>query len=147
MSVADAVLLKPGPLTGEEREKIKLHVIEGERFAAALDFVPAAALALIRHHHERWDGHGYPGGLSGTDIPLLARLFAVIDSYDALISPRPYKAAWPQPQAREELERLAGQMYDPQMVTALLALLASDAALEDAGRLAGSQALPLAEGE
>ncbi|WP_161881537.1 HD domain-containing phosphohydrolase [Deinococcus alpinitundrae] len=119
IGVSDAVLFKPGPLSEGERAQINRHAQEGERFAAALGFVSDAALSLIRHHHEHWDGSGYPDGLAGEAIPRLARLFAVVDSYDAMISVRPYKDAWSRAQALAELERLSGQTYDPEMVAAL----------------------------
>lgn len=93
LAVPDAILLKSGPLNGAERAVINRHVLEGERFTAALGFVPPAALEVIRFHHERWDGTGYPDGRAGEAIPRLARVFSVADVYDALLSARPYKLA------------------------------------------------------
>lgn len=120
--VPDRILLKPGPLTQDEREEMQTHSAEGERLADALGFVPPAALELVRHHHERWDGGGYPDGLAGEEIPLLARLFAVIDVYDALLSERPYKRAWTRQQALTELRNQAGRQFDPRVVGAFLRL-------------------------
>ncbi|MBB5232712.1 HD domain-containing phosphohydrolase [Deinococcus budaensis] len=120
--VPDRVLLKPGPLTPQERSEMQVHAAEGERLVRALGFVPPGALSLVRHHHERWDGAGYPDRLAGEAIPLLARLFAVIDVYDALVSERPYKRAWTREQALAELREQAGRQFDPQVVEAFLGL-------------------------
>lgn len=125
ISIPDRVLLKPGGLDAAERVLVNTHAAEGERFAAALGWLPPAALGLIRHHHERWDGQGYPDGLAGEQIPVLARIFAVVDVYDALVSQRPYKAAWSPAQAREEITKQAGTQFDPQIVDTFLALLTS----------------------
>jgi PAS domain S-box-containing protein/putative nucleotidyltransferase with HDIG domain len=123
MAVPDRVLLKPGPLTPAERAEMQAHAAEGERLAGTLGFIPSAALELVRHHHERWDGAGYPDGLTGEAIPLLARVFAVIDVYDALTSERPYKAAWSRARALAELRAEAGKQLDPQVVGAFVGLL------------------------
>jgi PAS domain S-box-containing protein len=96
IAVPDAVLLKPGALTPDERLEMQRHVTAGEQLAHSLGFVAAPVLELIRGHHERWDGRGYPVGQVGDAIPLLARIFALADVYDALVSARPYKQAWPQ---------------------------------------------------
>jgi len=122
ISIPDRVLLKPGGLDAAERALVNTHAVEGERFAATLGWLPPAALGLIRHHHERWDGQGYPDGLAREQIPVLARLFAVVDVYDALVSQRPYKAAWLPAQAREEIARQAGTQFDPQIAAAFLML-------------------------
>ncbi|WP_216324243.1 HD domain-containing phosphohydrolase [Deinococcus aestuarii] len=123
LKVSDTVLLKPGPLDAAEWEAMRAHPQEGERFAAALGFIPAPALDLIRAHHERWDGSGYPHGLGHREIPLLARIFAVVDVYDALTSERPYKRAWTPGEALEELRTQAGRQFDPEVVAAFLRLL------------------------
>lgn len=122
IGVPDRVLRKPGVLDVDERALIHAHPAEGVRFAAALGFLPTAALGVIRHHHERWDGQGYPDELAWDQIPLLARIFAVVDVYDALVSDRPYKAAWTPEQARAEIARQAGVQFDPQVVHAFLEL-------------------------
>jgi PAS domain S-box-containing protein/putative nucleotidyltransferase with HDIG domain len=122
VAIADQILLKPGRLTPEEFERIKAHVLIGERMLRRLDFLPERVLQIVRHHHERWDGGGYPDGLKGEAIPLLARLFAVIDVYDALTSERPYKRAWTQSEALDEICAQRGKQFDPLVVDAFLAL-------------------------
>ncbi|WP_102127014.1 HD domain-containing phosphohydrolase [Deinococcus planocerae] len=128
LKVPDTVLLKPGPLDAAEWEAMRAHPQEGERFAAALGFIPGPALDLIRAHHERWDGSGYPHGLGGGHIPLLARIFTVVDVYDALMSERPYKRAWTADEALEELRAQAGRQFDPGVVAAFLRLLETEGA-------------------
>lgn len=127
VAVPGRILHKPGTLTGEERREMQRHSAEGERLAAALEFVPPPALQLVRHHHEHWNGGGYPDHLRGEAIPYLARLFAVIDVYDALLSERPYKAAWTREQALAELEAQSGQQLDPHMVEVFTRMVQEDA--------------------
>ena len=123
--VPDSVLLKSGPLTPEERVLIQSHARDGAvilRKAEALltgsvQFRLAADIAAC--HHERWDGTGYPAGLAGEAIPLAARIVAVADVFDALTSARPYKEAWPQPQALDHIRAHAGSHFDPRVVAAL----------------------------
>lgn len=119
--VPDAILKKPGPLTVEERRAIEKHTLWGYDLLAEDDEF-SAACQVARSHHERWDGSGYPDGLAGEDIPLAARIAAVADVYDALISERPYKHAWPARDALAEIERIAGSHLDPQIVAAFLEL-------------------------
>lgn len=114
ISVPDSILLKPGPLTDSEREVIKRHTIDGERLLGGGVF--GVAREVARSHHERWDGDGYPDGLAGEDIPFSARLVSVADVYDALISFRPYKKAWPQDAAVKEIRSCAGSQFDPRVV-------------------------------
>ncbi len=123
LAVPDGVLLKPGSLDPQEWRVMQSHVQEGERFADALGFLPAAAKAVIAGHHERWDGSGYPRGLAGEAIPLLARVFALCDVYDALTSERPYKRAWSAQEVRTELTSQAGRHFDPHLCTLFLTLL------------------------
>lgn len=120
--VPDRVLLKPGPLNAEEWALMQTHAEAGHRLASTLGFLDPQALAVIRSHHERWDGQGYPDRLVGTSIPILARIYAVVDVFDALTSRRPYKAAWPVEQALAELELQAGRQFDPDVVKAFLLL-------------------------
>ncbi|PNY81226.1 HD domain-containing phosphohydrolase [Deinococcus koreensis] len=122
LAVPDQILLKPGKLTPEEWTVMQSHAARGHALAARLPHLSAGALDVIRHHHERWDGGGYPFGLSGQTIPRLARLFAVCDVYDALTSVRPYKAAWSAEAARAELQAQAGRHFDPESVQAFLTL-------------------------
>ena len=93
IAIPDAVMLKAGELTLEEKELIRQHVLFGEEICQPLRN-RSGVLPIVRHHHERWDGTGYPDGLSGTDIPYLAQVFQVIDIYDALTSDRPHKKAY-----------------------------------------------------
>lgn len=92
---------------------MKAHTVLGEEMARRMGFLPPATLAVIRHHHERWDGSGYPDGLAGEAIPLLARIFALADVYDALTSQRPYKRAWRPEEALAEIAAQAGRHFDP----------------------------------
>jgi hypothetical protein len=119
--VPDAILKKPGPLTADERTEIQKHTIWGhELLADNQEFTTAGEVA--RSHHERWDGTGYPDGLAGEAIPFAARIAAVADVYDALTSERPYKRAWPSRDAIDEIKRLSGTHFDPQVVDAFLRL-------------------------
>lgn len=120
LAVPDAILLKPGALDEQEWNVMRSHVTHGQRIAVALSFVPQAALDLVAHHHERWDGRGYPDRLAGDAIPPLARIFAVVDVYDALTSERPYKRAWTHDEAVREIEANAGRQFDPVVVNAFL---------------------------
>nr|WP_245526802.1 HD domain-containing phosphohydrolase [Marinithermus hydrothermalis] len=119
----DRILLKPGRLSPAERRVIEAHTLRGEAILKGVPGMPRATLLIVRHHHERWDGTGYPDGLMGEAIPLGARLFSVIDVYDALISQRPYKPAWPVERALEEIRRQAGRQFDPMAVEVFLEAL------------------------
>jgi putative two-component system response regulator len=103
VGIPDSVLFKPGKLTGEEWEIMRTHPVRGEEICRPLKSL-RGVLPLIRHHHERWDGSGYPDGLRGTEIPLLARVVQVVDIYDALTHPRPYKHAYSSAHALEILQ-------------------------------------------
>jgi hypothetical protein len=119
--VPDAVLRKPGPLNPEEWRIMQAHTAWSDRlFTENSDFEIARQVA--RWHHEHWDGGGYPDGLAGPQIPLAARIVAVADVYDALISQRPYKEAWSPLAAIRELQRMAGSHLDPELVPAFVAL-------------------------
>lgn len=122
IAIPDAVLLKPGRLSAEEWTVMRSHVEAGVRFAQALNFLPAGAMAVIQDHHERWDGGGYPRGLAGEQISPEGRLFALCDVYDALTSDRPYRSAWTHEQTAEELRRLSGVQFDPELVENFIAL-------------------------
>jgi HD-GYP domain-containing protein (c-di-GMP phosphodiesterase class II) len=117
LSVPDAVLTKPGRLTGEEWELMRRHPREGARILAGIPFLDRA-LHIVLYHHERWDGHGYPHGLAGEEIPTWARLFAVVDTVDAMTSARPYRPALPLERAIEELRAQSGKQFDPHCVAA-----------------------------
>ncbi|HEX2862971.1 MAG TPA: HD domain-containing phosphohydrolase [Deinococcales bacterium] len=121
--VPDSVLLKPGKLDPEEWEQMQAHATRGFDLAARIPTLPGGALEVIRYHHERWDGHGYPDHLVGEAIPLRARIFAVCDVFDALVSARPYKPAWTREQAVAELRARAGTQFDPTVVKAFVELV------------------------
>lgn len=116
LSISDNILRKPGKLDEEEWEIMKSHVLKGWEMLSRVPFLPQETLEVVRHHHENWDGSGYPDGLKGQDIPILARIFAVVDTFDALYSARPYKRAWKPAEIIEELNRLKGKKLDPNLV-------------------------------
>jgi putative nucleotidyltransferase with HDIG domain len=118
MVVPDDILRKGSPLTDEEWLIMKQHPNWGYEMLAEVSFLQSEALDLIYSHHERWDGAGYPRGLAGEDIPLGARVFAVVDTYDAITSDRPYRRARPHAVAIAELQRVSGQQLDPRVVEA-----------------------------
>ncbi len=120
LAIPDAVLLKPEALDEREWAVMRSHPVVAVRMLEPLGFLPRITLNVVRHHHERWDGRGYPDGLTGEAIPLEARLFAVTDVFDALVSRRPYKSAWPLERAAEELGREAGKGLDPRAVRVFL---------------------------
>lgn len=123
LAVSDAILLKQGRLTPEEFEVMKTHVvIGGEILARSRSPLVQVSEQIARYHHERWDGTGYGAGLRGESIPLPARIVAVADSFDALTHARPYKDAWPLPQAAAKIVSLAGEHFDPRVVEAFDAL-------------------------
>lgn len=126
LSIPDRVLLKPGPLDQEEWALMRQHTVTGEHLARRVPGVTAGALGVIRSHHERWDGRGYPDGLQGESIPLLARLFALIDVFDALTHDRPYHAAISVAGALELLRAGEGSQFDPALLQAFLSVLTAD---------------------
>lgn len=121
MGVPDAILLKPGPLDEEEWEVMKGHPALAFRLLSPVEFL-RPALDIPRFHHEKWDGTGYPEGLEGEEIPLAARIFAVVDVWDALLSDRPYRDAWEKEDVYEYIREEAGAHFDPQVVEAFLSL-------------------------
>ncbi len=121
VGVPDSVLLKPGTLTDDEWVIMKQHPAFAYRMLSPIVYLKPA-LDIPYCHHEKWDGTGYPRGLKGGQIPLAARLFAVVDVYDALRSDRPYRAAWPEEKVREHIRSLAGAHFDPQVVEMFLGL-------------------------
>ncbi|MFK7601914.1 HD-GYP domain-containing protein [Deinococcus sp. SM5_A1] len=123
IAIPDGVLLKPGALTVDERAVMRSHVERGLTLATALDFLPDTALEVVRDHHERWDGQGYPAGKAGREISLAGRLFALCDVYDALTSVRPYKAAWTHEAALAEITAQAGRHFDAVLAGVFVELL------------------------
>ncbi len=126
MGVPDSILLKPGRLTAEEFEVIRRHPTYAVEMLRSIPFL-RPALAIPHYHHERWDGSGYPHGLAGERIPLAARIFAVVDVYDALTNDRPYRSAWARADALEHIRVRAGTQFDPRVVHAFLQLVGSGA--------------------
>lgn len=120
IGIKDSILQKEGPLTAEETIIMQSHTIKG---AAILETIPEMepAVPLARSHHERWDGKGYPDGLAGNDIPRLARIVAVADTFDAMTSDRPYRLGLPVNKGFAELEKHSGMQFDPECVSAFLA--------------------------
>jgi len=123
IGIPDAVLLKPGALTDSEWAVMKTHCEIGYRMLRGFDFL-RGALPIVLHHHERWNGTGYPSGLRGSEIPLGARLFGVADAYDAMTSDRPYRRALPHAMAVAELKKGAGTQFDPDVVDVFLSGIA-----------------------
>ena len=124
IGVPREVLNKAGPLDHAERAEAEQHTLIGERIIQPIDFL-APIRPVVRSAHERWDGKGYPDGLAGEEIPLGARIVFACDAYDAMTTDRPYRAAMPEAAARRELEAGAGSQFDPQVVEALLRVVAS----------------------
>lgn len=115
IGVSDSILKKPGSLTPEERKIVEEHPVRAYEMLRDIEFLQPA-LCIPLYHHERWDGSGYPEGLQGTDIPLEARIFAVVDVWDALTSDRPYRQAWAEDDALAYIEDAAGTLFDPDVV-------------------------------
>src|SRR5699024_3562229 len=120
----DRILSRPRPLDGAGSGIMRRHTLYGLELTKGIPFLPTSTRQIIRNHHERWDGGGYPDGLAGERIPLLARMFTLIDVFDALISHRPYKESWTREASLAELERQAGTQFDPELVGEFVALLA-----------------------
>jgi putative two-component system response regulator len=119
IAIPDSILLKPGKLEPEEFEVVKTHALLGARVLAdSGSEVLGVAEQIARSHHERWDGHGYPDGLAGQAIPLVARIVGVADVFDVLVHERPYKEAWTVEDAAREIRAGAGTQFDPDVVAA-----------------------------
>jgi putative two-component system response regulator len=123
IGISDSILMKPGPLTGEERATIEQHTEIGDRMLAPLALLESVR-PIVRHHHERWDGDGYPDGLAGEDIPLLSRIVSVADSIEAMSSQRPYRSPLREHEVVRELEDGRGRQWDPSLVDIALELIA-----------------------
>ncbi|HEU4656109.1 MAG TPA: HD-GYP domain-containing protein [Capillimicrobium sp.] len=127
VAIPDAILYKPEPLTDEERALMSRHPVIGAQILRGIEFL-GEAKSVVRHHHERWDGTGYPDGLAGEEIPLAARVFAVADALDALTTDRPYRPASSLADARAVIAAAAGTQFDPAVVEAFATI--PDATLE-----------------
>jgi len=122
ISTPDAVLLKPAALTDEERAAVRLHAEGGARLLAEIPELEEEVAVAVRHHHEDYDGGGYPAGLAGEQIPIAARVIRVADAYDAMTSPRPFRAALSHEAAVEQLSKGSGTSFDPEVVEAFCGL-------------------------
>lgn len=131
--VPESIIRKPGSLTPEERATVEQHVALGAWMVSKVG--SDDVVAAVRHHHERYDGHGYPDGLSGEDIPLHARIIAVADAFDAMVSTRPYRAGLGRDPAIDALKEGAGTQFDPRVVNAFLGTLPKAAAIPAAALL------------
>jgi HD-GYP domain-containing protein (c-di-GMP phosphodiesterase class II) len=119
MGIPDQILLKPGPLTEEEWKVMRTHPELAYKLIAPISFL-RPAIDIPYCHHEKWDGTGYPRGLKGQDIPLSARLFAIIDVWDALSSDRPYRKAWDEKRVYDYLDSQSGTHFDPEILKIFL---------------------------
>lgn len=122
MGIPDQILHKPGKLSNEEWQIMKQHPVYAHQFLSKIEFL-RPALEIPYSHHEKWDGSGYPQGLKGEQIPLAARIFAVVDVWDALSSDRPYRSAWPEEEILAHIRQQTGKHFDPRVVDAFLNLL------------------------
>jgi putative nucleotidyltransferase with HDIG domain len=116
LTVSEHLLRKPGPLSDHELSEVRSHPEQGARMVALIGTM-RSAVPCVLHHHERWDGGGYPTGSAGDAIPAEARVLAVVDAFDAMTSDRPYRPALPTEYALSELERCAGTQFDPDVVS------------------------------
>jgi putative nucleotidyltransferase with HDIG domain len=121
MGISDGILRKTGPLTDEETEEMKKHPIYAYNMLVPIRYL-RQSLDIPYCHHEKWDGTGYPRKLKGPQIPLAARIFAIVDVWDALTSDRPYRSAWTETDVRDHIRNLSGTHFDPQVVDAFMRL-------------------------
>ena len=122
IGIPDAILFKKELLTDEEWKIMRTHTLLADDVLASIPYL-IPALDIPKYHHEHWDGNGYPHQLSGTQIPLAARIFAVVDVWDALTNARPYRDAWPHDRARNYIAHLSGKQFDPLVVSSFLKVL------------------------
>jgi len=122
LAIPDEILLKPGALNDAERKMMEQHPAYAKQMLAQVDFL-GPCVEVAYSHHERWDGLGYPQGLKGEEIPLSARIFAVVDQWDALTSDRPYRKAWTRENVIAYLRENAGKIYDPEIVNVFLTII------------------------
>lgn len=132
MGVPDSILLKPGPLSDDEWRTMKKHPVMAFQMLAGVPYLKQA-LDVPLYHHERWDGKGYPYGLKEKQIPILARIFAVVDVWDALTTNRPYRPGWSQEETLEYIEQQSGKHFDPDVVREFITMMKLNASEEDLG--------------
>jgi ribonuclease P protein subunit RPR2 len=137
VGIPEHILCKEGPLTDPEWDVMRRHPIVGAQIVAPIAFLHDA-VDLIRHHHERFDGTGYPDGLRGEDIPVTARIFSVADSFDAMTSDRPYRGSIGIDRALAEIQGGAGSQFDPEVVRVFVQLIDEGPAEEDHGDFAAA---------
>ena len=125
MAIPDEILNKPDSLTPSEMEIMKQHPVIAEQLLSHISYLKRA-LEVPRYHHERWDGKGYPNGISGENIPMSARIFSLVDHFDALVSDRPYRKAWDQDDALRYIRKQSGAIFDPNLTDEFLSMLNSD---------------------
>jgi response regulator RpfG family c-di-GMP phosphodiesterase len=123
IGVPDAVLLKPGPLDPTELERMQSHVTLGQGILAEIPYLNGVASQIAAAHHERWDGSGYPNQLRGHEIPLPARIFSVVDAFDAMTNDRPYRPACSIEHALDEISKAAGTQFDPAIADAFITMI------------------------
>lgn len=136
IGVPDAILTKAGPLDAEELRRVREHAVLGQHILSSTDL--PEILPWVRHHHERWDGLGYPDGLEGNNIPLEARILLLCDSYDAMVSDRPYRAACSEQFAIDEIEACAGSQFDPELAARFIQIrraVSEDCTVTESGSL------------
>jgi putative nucleotidyltransferase with HDIG domain len=132
LGIPDHLLHKPGPLTADEYTQVKQHAIIGADILAAVAF-PGPLALIVRHHHENWDGTGYPDGLRGEAIPIGARVLAIVDCYDALTSDRPYRRSLSHDRAAAMILERRGTMYEPAIADAFLGIIVALRSALDSG--------------
>ncbi len=126
IGIRDEILLKPGRFDPDERLEMQRHTVIGHQIVAPIHGLSEITRACVRHHHERWDGTGYPDGLAGEEIPLGARIVSIVDVWDALSTARPYKPAYPEAKVRELLRKGRGSAFDPPLVDLFLEILETE---------------------
>ena len=131
IAIPDVIMLKPGALTRAERKRMQTHTVIGEQMLRGVAVLQGEGLRVVRSHHERWDGKGYPDGLARDELPLAARVFAVADTLDAMTSDRPYRRALRWDSAHDEILAQRGKQFDPDVVDAFVEC---EAALQDVRR-------------
>jgi HD-GYP domain-containing protein (c-di-GMP phosphodiesterase class II) len=122
IGISNDILLKQGPLTPEERKTMEEHPVIGASILANYSAFKTS-VDIVRHHHERWDGNGYPDGLRGEEIPMGARIIAVVDAFDAMVADRPYRRGMPVTQAVDRIKDGMGSQFDPKVCAAFLQML------------------------
>ncbi|MCJ7541154.1 MAG: diguanylate cyclase, partial [Desulfobacterales bacterium] len=122
ISITDSIILKPGKLTTSEWKQVKKHPEVGYRIAQSSSDLSRISLGIL-HHHERWDGNGYPDGLKGENIPLISRIIAIVDAYDAMTNNRPYREAISKKEASIEIKKCAGKQFDPKISLQFLKII------------------------